>query len=189
MSTAAVVTQMFISLQSRPDSNMAEFFIHENARESPALSDKGKLKTGTESQILGWLPSMPSYGNDPTPKQAPEVILDMGAVIHMRPTHVKVLGEYTSMHLLPFMESQEMPRTRRIDAVWDCYHTHSLNSHKKTSRWRYPGNVSFHKDTNSPGKGLATVSVNQPEQRRSLQISIHSTYQRYNQQYSMLYVS
>ena len=41
MSTAAVVTQMLISLQSRPDSNMAEFFIHENAREPPALSDKG----------------------------------------------------------------------------------------------------------------------------------------------------
>ena len=35
-----------------------------------------------------------------------------------------------------------------------------------------------------PGKGLATVFANQPEQ-----ISIHSTYQRYNQQYSMLYVS
>ena len=87
-STAAVVTQMCISLQARPDSNMAEFFIHENAREPPALSDKGKLKTGTKSQILGCLPSMPKYGNEPTPKQASVVILDMGAVIHMvRPTH------------------------------------------------------------------------------------------------------
>ena len=106
---------------------MAEFFIHENAREPPALSDKGNLKTGTKSQILGCLPSMPRYGNDPTPKQASVVILDMGAVIHMvRPTHAKVLGEYTSMHLLPFMESQEMPRTTRIYAVWDCYHEHSL---------------------------------------------------------------
>ena len=93
-STAAVVTQMFISLQARPDSNMAEFFIHENAREPPALSDKGKLKTGTKSQILGCLSSMPRYGNDPTPKQAYVVILDMGAVIDMvRPTHAKVLGE------------------------------------------------------------------------------------------------
>ena len=133
--TAAVVTQILISLQARPDSNMAEFFIHENARDPPALSDKGKLKPGTKSQILGCLPSMPRYGNDPTPKQASVVILDMGAVIHMvRPTHAKVLGEYTSMHLLPFMESQEMPRTTRIDAVCDCYHKHSLKNQTRTKR-------------------------------------------------------
>ena len=37
---------------------------------------------------------MPRYGNDPIPKQASVVILEMGAVIHMvRPTHAKVLGE------------------------------------------------------------------------------------------------
>ena len=82
-STAAVVTQMFISLQARPDSNMAEFFMHENAREPPAWSDKGKLRTGTKSQILGCLPSLPGYGHDPTPKQASVVKLDMAAVIHM----------------------------------------------------------------------------------------------------------
>ena len=77
---------------------------------------------------------MPSYGNDPTPKQASVVILDMGAVIHMWPTHAKVVGEYTSMHLLPFMESQEMPRTTRIDAVWDCSHKHSLKNQTRTKR-------------------------------------------------------
>ena len=43
-STEAVVTQMFIFLQARPDPNMAEFFMHENAREPPALSDKVNLK-------------------------------------------------------------------------------------------------------------------------------------------------
>ena len=51
-STAAVVTQMFISLQAKPDSIMAEFLMHENAREPQALSDKGKLRTGTKSQVL-----------------------------------------------------------------------------------------------------------------------------------------
>ena len=38
------------------------------------------------------------------------------------------------MHLLPFMESQEMPRTTRIDAVWDCYHKHSLKNQTRTKR-------------------------------------------------------
>ena len=93
-STATVVTQMFISLQARPYSNMAEFFMHENAREPPALSYKGKLRTGTKSQILGCLPSMPGYSHDPTPKQASVVILDMAAVIHM----VLFLGVYTCCH-------------------------------------------------------------------------------------------
>ena len=126
---------MFISLQAGLDSNMTEFFMHENAREPPALSDKGKFRTGTKSQILGCLPSMSGYGHDPTPKQASVVILDMAAVIHMvRPTRANVLGEYTSMHLLPFMESQKTPRTTRIDAVWDCYHKHSLKNQTRTKR-------------------------------------------------------
>ena len=38
------------------------------------------------------------------------------------------------MHLLPFMESQEMPRTTRIDAVWDCYHKLSLKNQTRTKR-------------------------------------------------------
>ena len=134
-STAAVVTQMFISLLARPDSIMAEFFMREKAREPPALSDKGKLRTGTKSQILGCLPSMPGYGHDPTHKQAPVVILDMAAVIHMvRPTRAKVFGDYTSMHLLIFMESQKTPRTTIIDVVWDCYHKHSLKNQTRTER-------------------------------------------------------
>ena len=134
-STTAVVTQMIISYQARPDSNMADFFMHENAREPPALSDKGKLRTGTKSQILGCLPSMPGYSHDPNPKQASVVILDIAAVIHMvRPTLAKVFGEYTSMHLLPFMESQKTPRTTRIDAVWECYYKHSLKNQTRTKR-------------------------------------------------------
>ena len=188
--TAAVVTQMFISLQARPDSNMAEFFVHENAREPPSLSDKGKLRTGTKSRIRGCLPSMSGYGQDPTPQQASVVILDMAAVTLMvRGTRAKVLGEYTSMHLLPFMESQKTPHTTKIDAARDCYHKHSLKNqtHKTTSRSWCPANSSCHKDPNSPMKGLATVSVIQPEQRRSLQISIHWIYQCYGQYYSMLY--
>ena len=78
---------------------------------------------------------MPRYGHDPTPKQASVVILDIAVVIHMvRPTRAKVLVEYTSMHLLPFTESQKMPRTTRIDAVWDCYHKHSLKIQSRTKR-------------------------------------------------------
>ena len=155
-STAAVVTQMFISLQARPDSNMAEFFMHENAREPSALSDKGKLRTGAKSQILGCLPFMQEYGHDPTPKQASVVILDMAAVIHiLRPTRAKVFWEYTSMHLLPFMESQKTPRSTRIDAIWGCYHKHSLKNQTHTKR-QAGGGI---QRTHTPGKNALS---NQP---------------------------
>ena len=51
--STATVTQMFISLQARPDSNMHDIFMHENSRNPPTLSDKCKLRAGTKSHILG----------------------------------------------------------------------------------------------------------------------------------------
>jgi hypothetical protein len=81
--SAAIVTQMFVSLQARPDSNMDEFFMHENSRDPPSLSNKGKLRAGTKSQILNCLPGMPACGRNPTVKQASVVILDMPAVVRI----------------------------------------------------------------------------------------------------------
>ena len=49
---AALVTQLFISLQSRPDADMSDFFRFENQREPPSLADRGRLRTGTKSDIL-----------------------------------------------------------------------------------------------------------------------------------------
>ena len=40
-----LVTQLFLSLQSRPaDANMADFFRFENQREPPRLADRGSLQ-------------------------------------------------------------------------------------------------------------------------------------------------
>ena len=52
-STAAVVTQVFISLQARPDSHMAEFFMHENAKETSALLEKVNLELTQYHKYLG----------------------------------------------------------------------------------------------------------------------------------------
>ncbi len=48
----ALVTQLFLSLQSRPDADMSDFFRFENQREPPSLADRGGLRTGTKSDIL-----------------------------------------------------------------------------------------------------------------------------------------
>ena len=47
-----LITQLFLSLQSRPDADMLEFFKFENQREPPALSDRSSLRAGTKSDIL-----------------------------------------------------------------------------------------------------------------------------------------
>jgi hypothetical protein len=47
---AAIVTQMFVSLQARPDADMdIEFFMHENACNPPSLANNGKLRTKLRS--------------------------------------------------------------------------------------------------------------------------------------------
>ena len=107
----------------------------ENSKNPPSLSDKGKLRAGTKSQILGCLPGMPAHGRNPTVKQASVVILDMAAVVHIiKPQRANVFGEYTAMHLLPFMENQMNMCTTRIDAVWDRYPQDSLKNQTRVKR-------------------------------------------------------
>ena len=128
-SSAAIVTQMFVSLQARPGSNMNEFFKYENLRYPPSLSNKGKLRLGTKSQILDCFPGMPSHGKNSAAAKVSVVILDMPAVIHIvKPQKAKVFGEYLPTHLLPYMQSQINKYTTRIDAIWDCYPEGSLKN-------------------------------------------------------------
>ena len=47
-----LITQLFLSVQSRPDADMAEFFRFENQREPPSLADRGSLRTGKKSDIV-----------------------------------------------------------------------------------------------------------------------------------------
>ena len=41
-----LITQLFLSVQSRPNADMADFFRFENQREPPSLADRGSLRTG-----------------------------------------------------------------------------------------------------------------------------------------------
>ena len=79
------------------------FFKYENQREPPSLSDRGKLRSGTKSDILSCLPGMPGPGRTPAAREASVVVLDMAAVIHIiKPQRASVFGEYTEMQLLPY---------------------------------------------------------------------------------------
>ncbi len=103
----ALITKLFLSLQARPDADIDDVFMHENRREPPALSDQGKLISGTKWSLPGCLLSMSGPGPSPAAKEASVVVCDMSAVIHMvQPSCANLFGDYTQMHLLPFLQSQ-----------------------------------------------------------------------------------
>ena len=150
----ALVTKLFMSLQARPDADIDEFFKHENQREPPSLSDRGKLRQGTKSDIIGCLPGMPAPGHSPLVRNATVVVLDMAAVIHIiKPQRASIFGEYTHMQLMPYLQSQMTENTSRVDAVWDTYKEASLKSQTRAKRGetaRSP-NTSVCQDTHPKG--------------------------------------
>ena len=132
---AALVTKLFLSLQARPEADIDAFFKHENQREPPSLSDRGKLRQGTKSDSIACLPGMPAPGRSKSVKEATVVILDMTAVIHIiKPQRARIFGEYTQMQLLPYMQSQMTENTPRVDAIWDTYQEASLQSQTRAKR-------------------------------------------------------
>ena len=47
-----LITQLFISLQSRPEADMIDFFKYENQREPPSLSDYGLLGANQQPAFM-----------------------------------------------------------------------------------------------------------------------------------------
>jgi hypothetical protein len=126
-----LVTRMFLSLQSRPDADMLDFFQYENQREPPSLADRGTLRAGSKSDILECIRAPTCRAAETTLiEKATVVVLDMAAVIHMvRPTAARTFSEYVPRHILPFLEAQmnkSGSSVRRVDAVWDNYPENSL---------------------------------------------------------------
>ena len=115
-----LVTRLFLSLQSRPDANTADFFRFENQREPPSLADRGSLRAEKKADTLQCLGA--TTGRVAGAQQATVVVLDMAAIIHMvRPTRAKTFSEYVTFQIVPFLESKVTNDTQRMDAVWDSY--------------------------------------------------------------------
>ena len=133
---AALITKLFLSLQACPEVDIDAFFKHENQREPPSWSDRGKLCQGTKSDIIACLPGMPAPCRSKAVKEATVVILDMAAVIHIiKPQRARIFGEYTQMQLLPYMQSQMTENTPRVDAIWDTHQEASLKSQTAPLLW------------------------------------------------------
>ena len=126
-------SRLYIACQTR-EGNLYDFFRHENQPYPPSLSQAGKLRTGTKSDLLQCFEEM-----TPPSTQAPEVtcvILDGAAIVQMlNPGTVKTFGEYAKEVFIPFVLSQYKSATR-LDLVWDRYLPGSLKSMTRERRGR-----------------------------------------------------
>ena len=115
-----LITQLFLSLQSRPEADMVDFFKYENQREPPSLSDRGLLRAGNKSDILTCIKA--PTARVCTARQVSVMFFDMAAIIHMvRPTRAVTFAEYVSLNVVPFLENQLTSTVKRVDAIWDTY--------------------------------------------------------------------
>ena len=127
--STVLITQMFMSLQSRPnpDENIKCFMSHENSREPPSLSDHGFLRSGTKSAIIDCLKA--PKGIIQEVKQATAILLDMAPIIHMlAPTRCAKFNEYVPVHVAPYIKGISQPNGTRIDLLWDEYPDENLKS-------------------------------------------------------------
>ena len=115
-----LITQLFLSLQSRPDADIMDFFRIENQREPPSLADQGSLRAGTKSDVLECLNA--STGCAFAATQATVVMLVMAVLIRMvHSTTAKTFNEYVLLNIIPFLEDQMKNTTQCIDALWDNF--------------------------------------------------------------------
>lgn len=108
------------------DGDLKGFFGHENQSFPPSLSQYGKLRSGTKSDLLSCLEK-----NGPAQAQRPSVealLLDGAAIVNMlKPGASKTFEEYSETVFLPCVINQ-LRNVEKVDAVWDRYLPSSLNT-------------------------------------------------------------
>jgi len=127
----SLFSRLYIASQIR-DGDLDKFFKHENQAYPPALSQLGKLRTGTKSDLLCCLEDLVlSQDNVPIPT-VQVTILDGAAIVNMlRPGLAKTFSEYATQVFLPYITSQP---GSRVDVVWDEYFTDSLKAETRLKR-------------------------------------------------------
>jgi hypothetical protein len=111
----AFITELFLSLQAQSEVDI-DYFFKQNLRKDPALSDQGKLMSGTKSLLLSWLPGMVDPGFFLHSSRPLMCVICQPTFIRSnspRPVHFEI----TQKQLLPFMQTQMTNNITRIVLV------------------------------------------------------------------------
>ncbi len=116
----SLFSRLYIASQIR-DGGLDDFFEHEKQVCPPSLSQLGKLRTGTKSDLVGCLEDLVPNQED-APNTAVQVsILDGVAIVNiLLPGAAKTFSEYAKYVFSPYITSQ-LQHVNRVDIVWDEY--------------------------------------------------------------------
>jgi hypothetical protein len=143
-SDCSLFSSLFISCQTR-EGDLDEFFAHENQACPPSISNMGKLRLGTKSDIVSCLEELiPKSTDDVMPdiQSSPSlgvpavdaVILDGAVIVNMlKPGTARTFAEYATQIFLPYITTQ-LKHVLRVDLVWDEYIQGSLKTYTRSVR-------------------------------------------------------
>ncbi|KAG0717220.1 hypothetical protein GWK47_008187 [Chionoecetes opilio] len=125
--------RLYIASQTR-DGDLAEFFRHENQACPPSLSQLGKLRLGTKSDLLMCLESCAEVRDDAPKPDTDGTILDGAVLVNvLKPVAAKTFDDYALKVFLPHIQGH-LQRGCRVYIVWDQYRDNSLKSQARDKR-------------------------------------------------------
>jgi len=121
-------SRLYIACQSR-DGDLDEFFKHENQPYPPSLSQHGKLRIGSKSDLLSCLTHLNSSDLPDLAALAVDAYVLDGAVIvqMLSPGTSKTFADYRDNIFIPHIRSY-LKRSTRVDVVFDVYSPSSLKA-------------------------------------------------------------
>ena len=113
--------------------DLDEFFQHKNQRFPPALSNMGKMRSGTKSDLVNCLEELVEACHEPSPVVDIAVLDGAGLVNMLRPGLSKTFSKYGNQVFLPYLVRQ-LNGVQRLDVVWDEYKGDSLKAETSSKR-------------------------------------------------------
>ena len=129
----SLFSRLYIASQIR-SGDLDQFFQHENQAYPPALSQMGKLRTGTKYDLVDCLENLvPAQDISPTPV-VQVVLLDGAAIVNtLRQGFAKTFSDYATHVFLLYITSQ-LQHVNRLDVVRGEYIADSLKTETRTRR-------------------------------------------------------
>lgn len=126
-------SQLYIACQSR-ESDLDEFFRHENQACPPSLSQRGSLRFGSKSDLLTCFSTLSSPTKDVSELDVDCCVLDGAVIVQMlNPGGSRNFEEYVKTIFLPYLQSV-LSKVQRLDIVFDRYIKNSLKSTAREKR-------------------------------------------------------
>ncbi|CAC5382291.1 unnamed protein product [Mytilus coruscus] len=127
----SLFSQLYVSCQVR-DSDLDQFFRHENLSYPPSLSQFGQLRLGSKSDLL-----VPLEKKCVIVTENPDVdaiILDGAVIVNiLKPRFCKTFEDYSKQVFLPHINNY-LKSCSRLDVIWDEYRQDSLKASTRGKR-------------------------------------------------------